>query len=106
MLYEVNLKFRYWPDGLTSIKWTVELSPYGPFLELDWTDITNVSMSALAVVKSFYVIEHIGARLVAGPIDAPFDTFTFYTGKEALHHRIVVTTSSTAHATADAMLFQ
>jgi hypothetical protein len=49
--------------GLASIKWTVELSPYCPFLELDWTDITKVSVSSLAVVETFDIVEHIGPRL-------------------------------------------
>ena len=69
--------YRFWPNGLASVKWTVELSPYCPFLELDWTDVTNVTMSALAIVKTFNVVEHIGTCLVSRTILASLHAFPF-----------------------------
>ena len=37
----------------------LSLSLYCPLLELDRTDVTNVAISALAIVKTLNVVEHI-----------------------------------------------
>ena len=104
MFFSVVL-FRVRPTGLASIKWTVELSPYGPFLELHWADITNVSMSALTIVKTFDVVEHISPRLISGAVLAPLGPFPFQTGKEALYYCIVVATTGSTQTTTDTVLF-
>ena len=56
--------FRFWLNGFASIKWTVELSPYCPLLEIDWADITDVPVSALAIVEALDIVEHLGLCLV------------------------------------------
>ena len=84
------MKVRFWPNGFASIKWTVELSPHCPFLELSWADIANVTVSALAIVKTLNVVEHVRTCLIAGPVFTPLDSFPFQAGKEALNHCIVI----------------
>jgi hypothetical protein len=98
--------FRSWPIGFTSIKWTVELSPHCPLLELHWADITNVTVSALAIVKTFNVVEHVRTSLIPRPVLTTPDPFTFQAGKEALNHRIVITAAGTTQTAVDAMLLK
>jgi hypothetical protein len=103
---KLDANFRFWPFGFTSIKWTVELSPHCAHLELRWADITNVTVSALAIVKTFNVVEHVRTCLIPGPVLATLDPFTFQAGKEALNHRIVVTAAGTTQTAVDAMLLK
>jgi len=63
-------------------------------------------MSALAIVKSFNVIEHVGTCLIPGPVLTTLDPFTLQTGKKALNYRIVVTTAGTTQTAADVMLLK
>ncbi len=46
---------------VTSLAYWFESGSYGLFLELDGIDTTHVSVSALALVKTFNVVEHISA---------------------------------------------
>jgi hypothetical protein len=36
-----------------------------PLLESHWADITKAAMSALSIVKTLDVIEHIGSRFIS-----------------------------------------
>jgi len=86
-------KGRYRPAGLASIKWTVELSPHCPFLELSWTDIANIAVSSLAIIKTLNVVEHVRTCLISGTVFSTPDSLPFETCKEALNHRIVIATA-------------
>ena len=95
------LQVRFWPFGFASIKWTVELSPYCPLLELDRANIANVSMSALTVVETFDVVEHIRSRVVSGTVVTSFDALSFERSKKAFDHRVVTAASRGTHAAGD-----
>ena len=66
---------RYRPFGFASIKWTGELSPHCPLFELCWTDVANVTVSALAIVKTLDVVEHVRTCLIPGPVRTTPDAF-------------------------------
>jgi hypothetical protein len=86
---------RSWPDGFASIKWTVELSSHCPFLELSWTDIANVTVSALAIVKTLNVVEHVRPCLIPSAVFTTPDSLPFQAGKEALNRGIVIAAAGT-----------
>lgn len=82
------MKVRFWPNGFASIKWTVELSPHCPLLELSWADITNVIVSALAVVKTLNVFEHVCTCLISGPVFTMLDSFPFQAGSDPIYRKM------------------
>jgi len=94
------------PGGFASLKWTGELSPHGPLFELRWTDVANVAVSPLAVVKTLDVVEHVRTCLIPGPVRTTPNSLTFQAGKEALNHCIVVTAAGTTQTATDAVLFK
>ena len=95
-----------WPNGLASFSWTVSLSPTCPFLELARADIADISMSTLAIVEAFDVVEHICSGLLPGLVFLSSRTFSLERGEERLDHCVVVETTSTTHAAGDTVLFE
>lgn len=55
-------------------------------------------------VKSFDVVEHIGACLISGSIDLGGRTLGLERGEEALHRRVVPDVAGAAHAANDAVV--
>jgi hypothetical protein len=49
----------------------------GAFLEGRRTYITKVAMSALSIVKTLDVVEHISSRLISSQIACAIDSLTF-----------------------------
>jgi hypothetical protein len=55
-------------------------------------------MPGFGVVKHFDVVEHVAPRLGAGTVNLPADPLTFEQLEEVFSHGIVVTVSSSIHA--------
>jgi len=43
-----------------------------------WTDITKITMSALSIIKTFNVIEHIGFRFISSQVTCAIHSLTFH----------------------------
>ena len=63
-------------------------------------------MSAPGIVEPLDVIEHIGFRLLPGPIVGTVSALDFERREKALHRRVVPAVTTAAHAAGHAMLLE
>jgi hypothetical protein len=52
------------------------ISTGGPLFERRWTDVTEITMAALAIVKALDVLEHIGSGFLASSVTHSIHSLT------------------------------
>jgi hypothetical protein len=69
-------------------------------------DVTQITMSALSIVKAFDVFEHRSSRFISRSESNPVHAFPIEQPKETLHNRIIVAVSTGTHAALNPMAIE
>ena len=69
-------------------------------------DVTQITMSALSIVKTFDVFEHCSPRFISRSESNPVHGFPFEQPKETLNDRIIVAVSTGTHAAFNPMAIE
>ena len=93
-------------NGKAPLWWTVSYSPQCPLFELDGTEVPEVTMSALAIVKALDIVEYVSSGLISSAIVTAIDPLALQQGKEALYGSIVIAVAAGTHAALDTVLLE
>ncbi len=63
-----------------------------------WADVAEMAMTTTSIVEHFYVVEDVGAGLIASPIYLFLDAFLFQAAEERFSYCIIPTVTSSTHA--------
>jgi hypothetical protein len=67
-------------------------------LKSSWTDITKLTVSALSIVKTFNVIEHVSIHFISSQVTCAIHSLAFHWPNKTFDNGIVVTVTSRTHA--------
>jgi hypothetical protein len=86
------------------VKTDTLLSHSGSGLEFHRTGIPEIRMPPAAVIEHLDVIDHVSFRFCPGRVESVVGPLAFQATEEALHHGIIPTLASAAHAAANTVL--
>lgn len=83
-----------------------KLRGIGLFLKLDRTEIAEIRMTALPIIKPFDIFKYILFGFVTGFVLAVMNKLYLEGVEKTLSHRIISTVGFSAHTASDSMSFQ